>query len=174
MHCIISYFLLRKEAGTVSKDASFQEMEQPIPSGQVKGGYNLDFLDNLDDPNFNPFETKTKVVELFGDSKEEDIKKDIVNIAEETKPFTKKPTVKKAVKKKTVKPAEEGEKAAENKQEKPKKVMPPKPWLMKKQLKLKNMEPETETNEENGLIIDIAVPPSSKSIGLYRFINYGV
>ena len=82
--------------------------------------------------------------------------------------------IKKAVKKKTVKPAEEGEKAAENKQEKPKKVMPPKPWLMKKQLKLKNMGSEVETNEENGLIIDIAVPPTSKSIGLYRVINYGV
>merc|ERR1712004_347520 len=26
------------------------------------GGYNLDFLDQMDDPNFNPFETKTKVV----------------------------------------------------------------------------------------------------------------
>ena len=166
--------MLRKAACTISNDASFQEMEQPIPSGQVKGGYNLDFLDNLDDPNFNPFETKTKVVELFGDSKEEDIKQDIVNIAEETKPFTKKPIVKKAVKKKTVEPTEEGEKVAPNKQEKPKKVMPPKPWLMKKQLKLKNMGSETERNEENGLIIDIAVPPSSKSIGMYRFINYGV
>merc|ERR1712173_234830 len=30
--------------------------------------YNLDFLDNLDDPNFNPFETKTAVVEKFEDS----------------------------------------------------------------------------------------------------------
>ena len=63
----------------------------------------MDFLDNLDDPNFNPFETKTKVVELFGDSKEEDMKKDIVNIGEETKPFTKKPMVKKAVKKMGIK-----------------------------------------------------------------------
>ena len=30
--------------------------DQPKPSG-----YNLDFLDNLDDPNFNPFATKSKV-----------------------------------------------------------------------------------------------------------------
>ena len=139
----------------------------------MKGGYNLDFLDNLDDPNFNPFETKTKVVELFGDGKE-DMKKDIANIAEETKPFTKKPIVKKALKKKTVKLADEDEKDAENKQEKPKKVMPPKPWLMKKQLKLKNIESRTEINEEKELIIDIAVPASSKPIGLYRFIKYGL
>ena len=163
---ILSFHIfLRKVAGTISKDVSFQEMELPM-----KGGYNLDFLDNLDDPNFNPFETKTKVVELFGDGKEEDRKKDIANIAEETKPFTKKPIVKKALKKKTVKLEDEGEKDAENKQEKPKKVMPPKPWLMKKQLKLKNMESKTEMNEENELIIDIAVPASSKPIGLYRFI----
>ena len=34
------------------------------PAGGGGGGYNLDFLDkaDLDDPNFNPFETKTKVV----------------------------------------------------------------------------------------------------------------
>ena len=166
--------MLQNAAGTISKDASFQEMELPIPSGQVKGGYNLDFLDNLDDPNFNPFETKTKVVELFGDGKEEDMKKDIVNIAEETKSFTKKPIVKKAVKKKTVKPEDECEQDAANKQEKPKKVMPPKPWLMKKQLKLKNIESKTEINEEKELIIDIAVPASSKPIGLYRFIKYGL
>ena len=166
--------MLQNAAGTISKDASFQEMELPIPSGQVKGGYNLDFLDNLDDPNFNPFETKTKVVELFGDGKEEDMKIDIANIAEETKPFTKKPIVKKAVKKKTVKPEDEGEQDAANKQEKPQKVMPPKPWLMKKQLKLKNMESKTEINEEKELTIDIAVPANKKPIGLYRFIKYGL
>jgi len=31
-------------------------------------GYNLDFLDKLDDPNFNPFETKTAIVENFDNS----------------------------------------------------------------------------------------------------------
>merc|ERR1711935_955885 len=31
----------------------------PAPAGN---GYNLDFLDQLDDPNFNPFATKTSVV----------------------------------------------------------------------------------------------------------------
>ena len=41
------------------KDPS--EVEEPLPK---RGGYNLDFLDNLDDPNFNPFETKAKVSNL--------------------------------------------------------------------------------------------------------------
>ena len=36
----------------------------PIPAK----GYNLDFLNQLDDPNFNPFETKTPVVEKFDNS----------------------------------------------------------------------------------------------------------
>ena len=36
------------------------------------GGYNLDF-DKFDDPNFNPFETKTKVVEVALPSNEKKI-----------------------------------------------------------------------------------------------------
>ena len=40
------------------------EDEEPLPPAP-KGAYNLDFLDNLDDPNFNPFETKTKVENKF-------------------------------------------------------------------------------------------------------------
>ena len=35
----------------------------PVP----KGAYNMDF-DKFDDPNFNPFETKTKVVDKFDDN----------------------------------------------------------------------------------------------------------
>lgn len=35
-----------------------QEEDEPVPP---KKGYNLDFLDNLDDPNFNPFTLKTTV-----------------------------------------------------------------------------------------------------------------
>jgi len=38
--------------------------DEPLPPAP-KGAYNLDFLDNLDDPNFNPFETKTKVENKF-------------------------------------------------------------------------------------------------------------
>ena len=37
--------------------------EEKIPSK----GYNLDFLDNLDDPNFNPFETKASIDQNFDD-----------------------------------------------------------------------------------------------------------
>ena len=40
------------------------EEDEPLPPAP-KGAYNLDFLDNLDDPNFNPFETKTKVENKF-------------------------------------------------------------------------------------------------------------
>ena len=36
--------------------------EDPMPIPPAKG-YNLDFLDNLDDPNFNPFATKTNIVD---------------------------------------------------------------------------------------------------------------
>ena len=42
--------------------------EEPIPT--PKGAYNMDF-DNFDDPNFNPFETKTKVVETFDEPGDE-------------------------------------------------------------------------------------------------------
>ena len=41
-----------------------EEQSMPPPK---RGGYNLDFLDNLDDPNFNPFETKTKVSNNFSE-----------------------------------------------------------------------------------------------------------
>eukprot|EP00091_Calanus_sinicus_P020571 TRINITY_DN5693_c0_g1_i2.p1 TRINITY_DN5693_c0_g1~~TRINITY_DN5693_c0_g1_i2.p1 ORF type:complete len:184 (-),score=61.99 TRINITY_DN5693_c0_g1_i2:131-682(-) len=36
--------------------------DAPVPPAK---GYNLDFLDQLDDPNFNPFETKTAVKNQF-------------------------------------------------------------------------------------------------------------
>ena len=45
---------------------SVQEADDsPLPPAK---GYNLDFLDNLDDPNFNPFETKTAIKDNFGTS----------------------------------------------------------------------------------------------------------
>merc|ERR1739838_685096 len=46
------------------EDETKTEEEVRVPSK----GYNLDILDNLDDPNFNPFETKTAVVDKFYDS----------------------------------------------------------------------------------------------------------
>lgn len=43
--------------------------DEPLPPAP-KGAYNLDFLDNLEDPNFNPFETKTKVENKFDEKTE--------------------------------------------------------------------------------------------------------
>ena len=42
-----------------------QEDDIPVPPAKT---YNLDFLDNLDDPNFNPFQTKTAIQDNFGTS----------------------------------------------------------------------------------------------------------
>merc|ERR1712106_397998 len=44
------------------------ESSPPPPSK----GYNLDFLDNVDNADFNPFETKTAIVDNFTDSKPTD------------------------------------------------------------------------------------------------------
>merc|ERR1712079_145078 len=55
------------------------EDEVKVPSK----GYNLDFLDNLDDPNFNPFETKSSVENKFEDSAPVQIKEDIKEIKED-------------------------------------------------------------------------------------------
>eukprot|EP00091_Calanus_sinicus_P000923 TRINITY_DN10887_c0_g1_i1.p1 TRINITY_DN10887_c0_g1~~TRINITY_DN10887_c0_g1_i1.p1 ORF type:complete len:112 (-),score=25.84 TRINITY_DN10887_c0_g1_i1:228-563(-) len=60
----------------------------PVPSK----GYNMDFLDQLDDPNFNPFETKTAVKNNFEDSKPvieastEDVDNATTNILKEGTP----------------------------------------------------------------------------------------
>ena len=45
---------------SVSETESKPEQEEEVPIPPSKG-YNLDFLDNLDDPNFNPFATTTTV-----------------------------------------------------------------------------------------------------------------
>jgi hypothetical protein len=43
--------------GRAEAEAEAEEEERvPAPKG-----YNLDFLDNLDDPSFNPFQTKTAI-----------------------------------------------------------------------------------------------------------------
>ena len=54
---------LKKKKKPVPKPASepTESLEDPIPAPAK--GYNLDFLDNMDDPNFNPFVTKTNVVD---------------------------------------------------------------------------------------------------------------
>merc|ERR1719500_1429673 len=44
-----------------------KDEEDDLPAVPKKS-YNMDFLDQLDDPNFNPFETKTAVKEQFDTS----------------------------------------------------------------------------------------------------------
>ena len=48
-----------------SDPAKDEEDDLPAPASK---GYNLDFLDKMDDPNFNPFETKAAVIEKFDSS----------------------------------------------------------------------------------------------------------
>jgi hypothetical protein len=48
----------KKKKPEVAPVPTPDETDMPPPA---KGGYNLDFLDNLDDPNLDPFATKTKV-----------------------------------------------------------------------------------------------------------------
>ena len=52
-----------KKKKPVAKPAAepTESLENPIPAPAK--GYNLDFLDYMDDPNFNPFVTKTNVVD---------------------------------------------------------------------------------------------------------------
>ena len=79
------------------------EDEEPLPPAP-KGAYNLDFLDNLDDPNFNPFETKTKVENKFDEKVE-------TKQPEVSKPEVSKPEVQKE---QPEVPSEKPEVASEN------------------------------------------------------------
>ena len=83
-------------------------------------GYNLDFLENLDDPNLNPFQTKTAIVDKFDDS---------APVAE-TETILPSPV---SVETGSAEPELSVEKEPEQKIEdvKPKKELPPKPWLKK-------------------------------------------
>ena len=55
---------LPKKNPTPEPETAQEEFDLPPPKS---GAYNLDFLDNLDDPNFDPFATKTKVVDTFSE-----------------------------------------------------------------------------------------------------------
>merc|ERR1711962_631078 len=55
----------KKPAPAAEEAPKGDEEDLPVPPAK---GYNLDFLDNLDDPNFNPFETKTAVLNNFDSS----------------------------------------------------------------------------------------------------------
>ena len=107
-----------------------EEEEVKVPGK----GYNLDFLDNLDDPNFNPFETKTAVIDKFEDSAP-------VNSSQEA------PVVETEVKEEVKEVPVAADKPKEVKK-KPAKTLPPKPWLKKKASKPVVEEVKTETEEE--------------------------
>jgi hypothetical protein len=93
------------------------------------------------------------------------------NAQQENKILTNKPsTTRRKVTVTSKKKVENEIKNDETKVEKPKKVMPPKPWLTKRSLKLKGVE-ESEPNksEDNDIKIDILLPPSPCKPGKYCF-----
>merc|ERR1712130_311356 len=97
----------------------------PVPSK----GYNLDFLDKLDDPNFNPFETKTAVVNKFEEnapvieSAADENGHNSNAFTESNNSIEQKEDNKEKV--------EEEKKENTTEEKKPKKPLPPKPWLKK-------------------------------------------
>merc|ERR1719234_1421503 len=115
----------------VSKEEEEEEEEDvPIPPAK---GYNLDFLDKLDDPNYNPFETKTAVLNNFDSSApvsvgETHVKPEATSTPGETedapKPETKpkKPPMRKPLARKPLlrKPVKKPEPAEEKPREAPK------------------------------------------------------
>ena len=127
----------------------------------------------MDDPNFNPFETKSKVVVAFGASDNKGTNETTQDIAGEVntndvKEAVTKKRVSTASKKKILTKKKETDNDAnkEEKPEKPKKVMPPKPWLMKKSLKLKNMQESDNTAIANDEFnIEILAPSVEPKTG---------
>jgi hypothetical protein len=53
----VTYKVIKDLSTRTGKNERIMDDDIPIPSK----GYNLNFLDNLDDPNFNPFKTKSSV-----------------------------------------------------------------------------------------------------------------
>jgi hypothetical protein len=57
---------LKKKAPAAAQPASVVDKGEAAGGEEAgivaKGGYNMDFLDQLEDPNFNPFQTKSRVV----------------------------------------------------------------------------------------------------------------
>merc|ERR1712223_2227563 len=108
-----------------------EEEDGPVPAAK---GYNLDFLDKMDDPNFNPFETKTAVIEKFDSSAPQE------NNAETS--LDQNPSQDKQE-------TEQDQKAEEDSKEK--KPVAKKPWLKKPPLKkvVRNEEvPRIDVEEE--------------------------
>merc|ERR1712223_2269121 len=110
-----------------------EEEDGPVPAAK---GYNLDFLDKMDDPNFNPFETKTAVIEKFDSSAPQE-----ENGAETS--LDQNPSQDKQETEQSDQKAEEDSKE--------KKPVAKKPWLKKPSLKkaVRNEEaPRTDVEEE--------------------------
>ena len=124
-------WLKKKTAKPVVEEIEKETDEAPEDEVKVPSkGYNLDFLDNIDDPNFNPFETKTSVVETFQDTS---------SLAEGNIPDLSKDEEKV--------PIEVGNKEVKDEVKKPKKELPAKPWLKKGKKKVE--EPlKVEEDEE--------------------------
>ena len=125
---------------------SMPDAEEDIIVPPAKG-YNLDFLDQLDDPNFNPFETKTAIKDNFGTTDVESLPQgetaaELIEKPEEKKKEVKKkpmgkkvskPAVKKIVKDDKESTNEDGSKSEQSESPKqPTKRDVPKPWLKKK------------------------------------------
>jgi hypothetical protein len=125
---------------------SMPDAEEDIIVPPAKG-YNLDFLDQLDDPNFNPFETKTAIKDNFGTTDVESLPQgetaaELIEKPEEKKKEVKKKPMGKKVSKPAVKKIfkddkestnEDGSKSEQSESPKqPTKRDVPKPWLKKK------------------------------------------
>ena len=111
------------------------EDDLPVPPAK---GYNLDFLDQLDDPNFNPFETKTAIKDTFGESKADTSAKPAAPADQSSnETSSKEPEV--------TKPADD---EAKPKEKAPAKRPPVrKPWLKKKTLKTPARQPPSAEAE---------------------------
>merc|ERR1719422_958533 len=60
--CTVVHGQVNSDTDAIKDTVMDSEEDLPVPPAK---GYNLDFLDKLDDPNFNPFETKTAVKNQF-------------------------------------------------------------------------------------------------------------
>merc|ERR1712106_1245728 len=110
-------------------------------------GYNLDFLDQLDDPNFNPFETKTAVVNNFDENQPIT---EASELSQENENIVK--VIKEENKEEKTEEKTEDKKEKTKEDKKPKKALPPKPWL-KKGPKKKAPEETPEAEKEEEIIV---------------------
>lgn len=135
----------KKPVPTVEAESATESEDViPVPSK----GYNMEFLDQLDDPNFNPFETKTAVKNNFEDSKP------VTEVAtEEVAPDNADSIVlKESTPEEKSEEAKEEKKGKDKEEKKPRKAQPPKPWL-KKGLKKKVPDEINEAEKEEDIVV---------------------